>query len=609
MKYWLLVLLGGFIGLVIFVAVLFDDDSEEVLEAVTSSSISTTTTSSSATTSSAPTTVPPTTTVPTYTGPLYPQLFIDATDEESCSWLGGNWNYGPPGWGKYCGPNFSLASNNSELCEQLGYIWSEEQQRCEMPESDWELNARLNLIEDEDACIDAGGVWALASTATYECRSDEGTIETAYSQDACLERGGTWSRSDYFCYEDDGSLWDARHQATCIDRGGTWSPEKLVPHPEREQPWTRCFLDSGETQYAFDELTCGSRGGIWKTDPDDYSGIQACLSYETEYELEDLFDSGSDWKNVLFRNCENPDEILSQLSGFMIGYPWLDLFWEVDDLSCKPLAPEIEEHFHSPSHTSDLPVVNQEGEETLFYVMTVAWVGLWEVLDIEGPGFANFSRIHDISSKGDVLFSGCAPCWSPGIKGFDDLFIMSSDGTNRRRLFGSCYRYCSPVSFSPDGESFLHFDVYNGSISSGLYQIDLDGNVIRVLVSQDSSQPIIENVSVSPSKTHIAYWMVTDPVLRPNLFVTDFEGSPIQQLTDFDPMDFYSFGTFGGSSIAWSLDETQIGFCIQEGTRRDDFYTYVRDNCEKQFAVSTSASSTSEFEEISLETYELWANQ
>ena len=103
--------------------------------------------------------------------------------------------------------------------------------------------------------------------------------------------------------------------------------------------------------------------------------------------------------------------------------------------------------------------------------------------------------------------------------------------------------------------------------------------------------------------------MTTDPVLRPNLFVTDFQGSPIQQLTDFDPMDFYSFRTFGGSSIAWSLDETQIGFCLQEGTRRDDFYTYVRDNCEKQFAVSTSASSTSEFEEISLETYELWANQ
>ena len=111
----------------------------------------------------------------------------------------------------------------------------------------------------------------------------------------------------------------------CIDRAGTWSSENAVPYPEREGQWTSCFLDSGETQYAFDELTCGSRGGIWKTKPV-WGGGQACLSYETEYELEDLFDSSSDWKNVLFRNCENPDEILSQLSGFMIGSPWLDLF-------------------------------------------------------------------------------------------------------------------------------------------------------------------------------------------------------------------------------------------------------------------------------------------
>ena len=103
--------------------------------------------------------------------------------------------------------------------------------------------------------------------------------------------------------------------------------------------------------------------------------------------------------------------------------------------------------------------------------------------------------------------------------------------------------------------------------------------------------------------------MTTDPVLRPNLFVTDFQGSPIQQLTDFDPMDFYSFRTFGGSSIAWSLDETQIGFCFQKGNRLDNFYTAVRDNCKKQFAVSTSASSTNEFEEISPETYLRWLNQ
>ena len=244
-----------------------------------------------------------------------------------------------------------------------------------------------------------------------------------------------------------------------------------------------------------------------------------------------------------------------------------------------------------------------------------------EVLDIDGPGFAEFARIHDISSKGDVLFSGCDPCWQPNLKEVDGLFIMSSDGTNRRRLFKSCYRYCIPLSFSPDGESFLHFETYNGSISTPLYQFDLEGNLIRTLNPYTDSQTIIEAVSVSPSGTHVAYWETTNPVLRPNLFVTDFEGSPVQQLTDFDPMDFYSFSIFGvpdssifdDPPIVWSLDETQIGFCIQhEHTERTpDRYGWrtVLGDCQKQFAVSTSASSTNELEEISLETYELWLNQ
>jgi len=578
---------------VVFTACSSERPSSQVSDdGVASSSISSTTAVLSTTTSST------TTTVPTYTGPLYPQLFIDATDGESCSWLGGDWTFGPPGWGEYCDAGLLLLASNSDLCEQFGYVWSEELQRCE------------KLEEDKDACIDGGGVWALVGNATFECRSDEGTIETAYSQDVCLERGGTWSETND-CYEDDGSVWDARYQDTCIDRGGTWSPVKHVPHPEREHRWTRCVLDSGETQYAFDELTCGSRGGIWKIDPHAYYEYEyACFSYETEYELEDLFDSDSDWKNVVLRNwegdvlhnCENSDEALNQLSGFIISRSWLQLVWEVDDFSCRDLTSQPFEDLHRSFRS----MVNDQGEETVFYVLTWPWVDLLEVLDIEGLGFANFARIHDISSKGDVLFSGWQRRQSHGV---DGLFIMSSDGTNRRRLFESCSGYCTPLSFSPDGESFLHFETYNGSISTPLYQFDLEGNLIRTLNPDADPQTIIENVSVSPSGAHIAYWMATDPVLRPNLFVADFQGSPIQQLTDFDPMDFYSFRAFGGSSIAWSLDETQIGFCLQEFNWRDDFYTHSRDNCKKQFAVSTSASSTNGIEEISLETYELWVNQ
>ncbi len=602
---------------VVLLIALFSTSCGSATQSLSETSMKTisSTTVSSTTTSTTTTTVSPVTTVPPYTGPLYPQLFIDASDEESCSEISGIWDYGPPSWGQYCRPSpFSLMSD-SELCSLLESAWNEEQQRCYISHSAIQTARQL---EDESLCIERGGIWTRTRFGYVGCDFDKGTIWTAYFEDICLERGGTWNTSEepnsiperYFCYEDDGSLWDARHQTTCMERGGTWDLEKTHRRPE-EGPgrWGRCFIDLGEVRFATDELDCRARGGIWKTDPNDYSWTQACLAYETEHKLADLFDPESDWKNVLFRNCANPDEILSQLSGFMIGEPWLDLFWEKDNLSCEPWAPEIEEHFHSPSHTFELPVVNPEGGETLFYVMSVAWVGLLEVLDIEGPGFANFARIHDESSKGEVLFSGCAPCLSPNTKEFQDVFIMSSDGTNRRRVLGSCYRYCRPTSFSPDGESFLHYDIYNGSISTRLYQIDLEGNLIRALDPETDSRTIIENVSVSPSRTHIAYWMTPDPALRPNLFVTDFEGSPIQQLTDFDPMDFHSFSIFGENSIAWSLDETQIGFCFHREPVDWFYISQLGKNCKKHFAVSTRASSTNEFEEISLETYELWINQ
>ena len=49
MKYWLLALLGIFIGLVVFLAVFFDGDSEEVFESEVSASTSITTTSTTPT--------------------------------------------------------------------------------------------------------------------------------------------------------------------------------------------------------------------------------------------------------------------------------------------------------------------------------------------------------------------------------------------------------------------------------------------------------------------------------------------------------------------------------------------------------------------------------
>ena len=614
MKYWLLALLGVFIGLVIFLAVLFDDDSEEALEAVTSSLISTTTTSSSTTTSSAPTTVPPTTTVPTYTGPFYPQLFIDATDELSCSRIGGNWRYGPPSWGQYCAlDRFLLAYSDSELCVEYGYVWNDEQQRCERPTSGVEFANELFEIREENACIDAGGVWALMQWGEYRCVEDDGSIRDAYFEDVCLERGGTWGTDElsykpeyYFCYEDDGSLWDARHQATCIERGGLWDPERTHRHPENEDLWGHCFEDFGGISDAFDEVTCGSRGGIWMVDPNVYETTFNCLTYETEYELEDLFDSNTDWKNVLLRNCEDPDEILDQLSGFMIGEPWLDLFWKAEDLSCRPEPPETDDQYRLLSETFELALVNEGGEETLLYGMTIGWSTLMEVLDIEGPGFKNFAWNLVTSSKGDVLFSGCQPCRSPGLKPFDGLFIMSSDGTNKRRFFGNCYRYCYVEGFSSDGESFLFYEVYNGSISSSLLQLDLEANLIRVIDPVPDSRTIINNVSVSPSGTYIAVWVTTDPVLRSDLFITDFEGSPFRQITNFDPMDMYSFNVFNTADIYWSPDETQIGFCLHITDYDADAYG---NGCKQSVAANTSASSTDELEEIPLETYDLWINQ
>jgi len=137
-------------------------------------------------------------------------------------------------------------------------------------------------------------------------------------------------------------------------------------------------------------------------------------------------------------------------------------------------------------------------------------------------------------------------------------------------------------------------------------QLDLEANLIRAIDPFPDSRTIINNVSVSPSGTYIAVWVTTDPVLRSDLFITDFEGSLIRQITNFDPMDMYSFNVFNTADIAWSPDETQIGFCLHITDYDADAYGY---GCKQSVAANTSASSIDELEEIPLETYDLWINQ
>ena len=180
----------------------------------------------------------------------------------------------------------------------------------------------------------------------------------------------------------------------------------------------------------------------------------------------------------------------------------------------------------------------------------------------------------------EVKLSGVTtPSWSPDGKqlvftgydgGLSDLFVVSRDGSNLRRLTQDKYADLHPV-WSPDGHTIAFatdrggrtdFKTLNiGNMRIALY--DLDTGSIQVLDQMDHGK----NVSPqwSPDGTSIAF--VSDRNGVSNIFLYELKPKTLYQLTDF-----YT-GVQGITALSpvlsWAPQADRLAFCYFEKGKYD----------------------------------------
>ena len=301
------------------------------------------------------------------------------------------------------------------------------------------------------------------------------------------------------------------------------------------------------------------------------------LLFESEHVLEDLFDSRTNWEAILINGCEDPTNILESMVGFVIESPGLSMFWNPDDLTCFPEAPFVDPSYHAGGGERERSHITSTGETVQFYEVNTTWIGLLEVLNVDGPGFPLFARFMDQSSNGIVIFMACAPCEGRGLHAQWGLFSMTSDATDRKVIFGCGSNGCSP-SLSPDGSTFV-------MTGSDIDLFELDGTHIRQIVDILDSQ-VVTGASWSPSGSHIAYWSSSHQGGEWDIFITDPNGHENRQLTDMDSP--------GWGSLIWTSDETQIAFG-NAGQWSDKYYMVEK---------TATRVSLENLEEIDQHTYE-----
>ncbi len=178
-------------------------------------------------------------------------------------------------------------------------------------------------------------------------------------------------------------------------------------------------------------------------------------------------------------------------------------------------------------------------------------------------------RLSDNDGRGSTspqeIFFQMEPDWSPDGSliafasrraGSEDVYVMSADGTDTRRLTSATANDANP-SWSPDGRRI----VFDRGQSGDLYVMNFDGREARRIGSDSADE---EDPAWSPDGRWIAYVRRTPGTSARELWLVRPDGSGRHALTSLSSASI---------SPSWSPDSTQIVFAAAINTTVYDLYT------------------------------------
>lgn len=179
-------------------------------------------------------------------------------------------------------------------------------------------------------------------------------------------------------------------------------------------------------------------------------------------------------------------------------------------------------------------------------------VGGYELFMVrpDGTGLTNLTNGVAQDYSGEVSPDGTAIAFSSGASGFPQIWVMESDGTNRR-LVSQGYGYTP--TWTPDGTAIAY-----AGLDGEVHVVRRDGTGDRLLAAVGGGS-ISSNPDVSPDGSTVVFDLQVD-VTR-DVYSVPLAGGTETRLT-----------TEGGFEPEWSPDGSQIAFTTFRADYGDNFW-------------------------------------
>jgi Tol biopolymer transport system component len=324
-----------------------------------------------------------------------------------------------------------------------------------------------------------------------------------------------------------------------------------------------------------------------------FSFINSCYFIRSGLQKEDNLDSQTDVWDEIFAQTDIGQNVLAYVEGGFSPGSHRSNIWLLDlDSGNRTILTKGTDMNLSPRFSPD-------GSRIVFSSNRDGLYDIW-LMNVDGSGLTNLTKGFEINMVGagwpyeardpyfspdgtKIIYSSNEEVYVPNgtefANCFEDIWIMDTDGSNRKNLTKYAKMHLNPDEtshardfcpvFTPDGRHivFAAYRVENAPQAewTALWIMDADGTNQSPLID-----PIYGGYSpcISPDGTKIAFTTQYDAGSSSNVWIVDIDGSNIKNLTNH-PRTGYGEKRINVFDPCFSPDGSKIIYNHFEGNRCD----------------------------------------